>query len=280
MAPATNLDKLIVNFKQLNGLIATPVLGISYAVQRWLNPCQSTTFAWTILVECSSERQSEAGWKLKSLVYLTGISLFSFGVALYLIGAFAFQGAEFLFVSCYCLISYIKNLSTALDNNGKDNIERVLGRYRQIQILEGFFNWIYQDVVTPYTLNIFIMATIISTYVMISMGTQLSIPHVILFSCVLFNSLACIVLEFGAFGLVHVESTKLLRYIKEKLIPDLETNCKNSSERFKVKVVKKLVVSLCILKVRIGSVNFVEKTTPMAILDFCLGQIVNLLLMG
>ncbi|CAL8122146.1 unnamed protein product [Orchesella dallaii] len=280
MTPVAKLDKGIVNFGQLNGIIAAPILGISYAVQRWLNPCQSTTFAWNILVECSSERQSEAGWELKSLIFLSGINLFSFWVAIYLIGAFIFQGAELHFVPCYCLVSYIKNLRISLENCGKCNIERGLGRYRQLQILEGFFNWIHQDIVTPSTLNILIITTIISTYAMISMGTQLSIPHVILFSCVLVNSLACIVLMIGAFALVHVESTRMFRYIKEKLIPNLETNCSSYSERCKVKVIKKLVASLYILKVRIGSVNFVEKTTPIAILDFCLAQIVSLLLMG
>ncbi|CAL8133083.1 unnamed protein product [Orchesella dallaii] len=354
MTPVAKLDKGIVNFGQLNGLIAAPILGISYAVQRWLNPCQSTTFAWKILVECSNERQLESKWMLKSLVYLTGISIFSLWVAIHLIGAFVFQATEFLLVPCYCLVSYIKNLRIALENCEKYNIHRVLGRYRQLQILERFFNcinqdtgilsiWIavhligtfsfqcaevfylpsycivsylkifrnalnncearkleqglrkyrqlqilerflnriHQDVITGAMLNMLIVSIIISAYSLIHLGSKISVPHLILFSCLLVDCIATIVLGFGAFALVHTESTITLEFLKNLLIPRLELKylCCIGIGKFDLKKIKKFVGSLYPLKVQIGNTNFVEKTTPITVLEFCIGQTVNLLLM-
>ncbi|CAL8122150.1 unnamed protein product [Orchesella dallaii] len=283
MTFVSSRDKWILNFPQFNGLVSAPILAFAYAAQRWVNPCQSTTvFLYLLEESCKNEKHVKgSNWNFKSYFYLIFIYFSSLWVCAYLIGAFALQCTEFFLVPFYCLVTYIKNFRAALEKGRKDNVERILLKYRQLQILERSLNWMHQDMVTPAVLNIFIMAAIISTYVIISEGTQLNILHLIMFSCVLIDSIASIVLGFGTFGLVHTESTITLDVLKEKLIPRLELEAVRSTQvkYLKLKLVKKFVASLYVLKVRIGNVNFVEKTTPITVLDFCLAQIVNLLLM-
>ncbi|CAL8122144.1 unnamed protein product [Orchesella dallaii] len=273
-------DKWIVNFGQFNSIMAAPILGIAYAIQRCLNPCNSATFAWFLLEECLID---PVGGKFgtKSSAFLIFITIFSTWIVLNLIGTFAFQCAEVFYVSSYCIVSYLKIFRNALNNCEASKIEQGLRKYRQLQILERFLNGIHQDVITGAMLNMLIVCIIISAYSLIHLGWHISIPHLILFSCLLVDCIATIVLAFGAFALVHTESTITLAFLKNLLIPGLELKYLRSVGlgRFRLKNVKKFVGSFYPLKVQIGNANFIEKTTPITVVEFCIGQTVNLLLM-
>jgi len=69
----------------------------------------------------------------------------------------------------------------------------------------------------------------------------------------------------------------MLEFMRERLLPSL-IGYYDSETRVRRRLVKKYVRSLPQLKVYIGSVNFVEKDTPFAMLNFCFDQIVSLLL--
>ncbi|CAL8122148.1 unnamed protein product [Orchesella dallaii] len=280
MQTISKRDKWIVNFSQLNCMVSAPILGFAYALQRYINPCSSATFSWILLEECLID---PVGGKFgtKSSAFLIIITVFSVWIVLNLIGIFIFQFAEVFYVSSYCIVSYLKNFRIVLNNCEDHNIQEILRKYRQLQILERLLNGIHQDVITGAMLNMLMVCIIISAYALIHLGCQISIPHLILFFSLLVDCIVTIVLGFGAFALVHTESTVTIKYLKSLLIPELELKSFQSVGigRFQLKMMKTFVASLYILKVRIGNVNFVEKTTPITVLDFCLGQIVNLLLM-
>ncbi|CAL8122228.1 unnamed protein product [Orchesella dallaii] len=240
-------DKLLVNFVQFNGFMGSPLLVGSYSLQRWLNPCTSATFAMNVLQECSNPNDQElhGKWSTKSSIYLALIVWVSLWLVGDLVGAFTFQVSEVAFLQTCCFVSYIKQLGKALTLQSSE----------------------------PHNL-------LLNSYVLACMGTQISIPHLILFSSALFDGICTDILCFGAFASVHSESSRLVAYMKGQLLPNLEGHSKNKpfSQKHKLKLIKKLVTSFYPIKVRIGAVNFVEKFTPIIMLNFCVAQIVNLLL--
>ncbi|CAL8122138.1 unnamed protein product [Orchesella dallaii] len=281
MMTGSTKDKWIVNYGQFNGLIAAPIFGLPYAIQRWLSPCNSATFAWYILEECLTQ---PIGIKLEpnSIILLSITSVFSMWLIFYLIGAFAFYCAGVFYVTSYCIVNYLINFRIVLENCEVNRIEKVLKKYRQLQIFERHLNSIHQNVIITVMLNPLILGVIISAYSLINLGSQLSIPHLILFSSILIINITAIVLLCGTLGLVHTESTITLAYLDKTLITRLESEIGRSAVfgKFNLKFIKRFVASLYVLKVRIGNANFVEKTTPMVVLEFCVEQIVNLLLMN
>jgi len=142
-------------------------------------------------------------------------------------------------------------------------------------------SWRPLDVIIVCLLNLLLIVICLSMYAMIRMGTAISLSNLLLFSCALVDSVATDVLMFGAFASVHTQSSVALAYLKESVIPQLHLDQHRSGEsrrRFELKVFKWAVVSLYPLKVRIGAVNFVEKITPIVMLNFFVEQITSLLL--
>jgi len=274
IAPTFSLSKrgkLLVNFIQFSGFVCSPVILSCYVIQRWMNPCTSATFGWNLLMECFDEEFKHIGNKLsrKSLIYLTGCLLFTYWVALDLLGKFAFQVAEMFYLPSVCLIGYVR------DRTRWNSLPYAIRKYRELQLLTRFYNWIQQDTVIVTMLNFSLLIIIISLYVMISLGSSISIPHLVLFSCALTDGLLTAVVCFGSCANVHSQSEKMLEFIKKKTSFEGLLSCRKQCES---RIIKRCVTSMFPLNIRIGDVNFVEKLTPIVVLDFCFGLIVNLLL--
>ncbi|CAL8122224.1 unnamed protein product [Orchesella dallaii] len=278
--PLAKREECTVYFCQGAAIASAPVFISSGLLQRWLNPCTSALLAWKIMPECADKNSSQE-WSSFSLGLLGGILLLSVWIITDLIGAAVFQVVQLSFSQVVCLINGVRNFHESLQIvlwNPRADAEKIMLQYRQLQILIRLLNWIQQDLIIVAVLNLFLILIIISTYALISMGWHISIPHFILFSSALLDSIVADVFCFGAFAQVHSESSSTLVYLKKKFLPKMELEKRSLLKRGELKLLKKFVLSMYPLKVRIGGVNFVEKFTPIAILDFCVAQIVSLLL--
>jgi len=269
------VEKRLVQFCQLSGIMGTPSIIGPYSLQRWLNPCTSATLAFHALPECSSGTLTN--WEASSLVKLVCILIFANWLNVDLNGGFIFQCFELALLQCLCLKEFTKWLENTLKasvspNSQNFKVSREL-LFRQLQILVRLLNQIQQDVQIVALMNMMMVDFTVCVYALLSKGPNLSLPHLIFFLSITQLSLAVIVIVFGTFAGVHKQSLLLQEYIEEELPPNIESSAKR-------RLISKYSRSFRPLKVNIGKVNFVEKCTPMVMLDFCFGQIVNLLLMG
>ncbi|CAL8098707.1 unnamed protein product [Orchesella dallaii] len=270
-------EKLVINYIQFNGFMAAPVIIGVYVAQRWFTPCTSATLAWNVLDECFNENPFENGfrWSFKSYMYLVVIVILSWWILSDLLAGFAFQAAEVAYLQSACLVGYVKHFLKKLQTIPTVTF-KVMLEYRQLQLLTKYYNWIQQDAIISLMLTLVICLTIVCSYVIIKLGSDISVSHFLFFSCALVDALATIVVCYGQFGCLHTQSRSALTMITSQVIPKVAIAKVPSID---LKLMKKYATSFYPLKVRLGSVNFVEKITPLVSLQFCVEQLVNLLLL-
>ncbi|CAL8098701.1 unnamed protein product [Orchesella dallaii] len=269
-------EKIVTNYIQLNGFMAAPVIATTYLAQRWINPCTSATLAWNYLEECFDKNRFENGyWSFKSYTYLVIMVLILWWILADLLVTFAFQAAEIMYLQSACLVGYVKHFKEQLKISAVTS-PKVILKYRQLQILTKYYNWIQQDAIIALMLTLVICLTVVSSYVIIKMGSHVSPTHFLFFWCALVDALAAIIVIYGEFASLHTQSRLVLTMFRSQVIPTL-TAAKFSS--FKQKLIRKYVATFYPLNVQLGSVNFVDKMTPIVLLQFCVEQLANLLLL-
>ncbi|CAL8136974.1 unnamed protein product [Orchesella dallaii] len=265
--------KYFIFFCQLSGILGTPILILAYSLQRWFNPCTSATFAYRLfLPECSAINPLQISWKFSSLLALFLTILLSIWVIIDLCGCLMFQTFELAFVQCCCLKEYLKWLHGVMKSSALGQFDlSLVSVYRELQLLSRLYNWIQQDVIIIALTNMTVFVFIVSLYALILMGSHASVPHILFFSSVVLLGLLVIVVCFGTFAGLHTQSTKLIVFLRKKV---------NLSvwKPHKKRLIERYSWSLREIKVSIGQVNFVDKLTPVIMLNFCISQIVSLLL--
>ncbi|CAL8129379.1 unnamed protein product [Orchesella dallaii] len=271
--PPQAIAKVLIQFVQYCFIVATPVLMVTYGLQRWINPCTSALFLYNLIPECVYEKSSP--WVNSSLIQLAIQILVSLYLMVDMCGGFIFQVIEMMYLQSCCFKHYIKCLLISL-LRCKFKVSHLL-RFRQLQIILRRYNLIQQDVMIVALLNMVLLIFVVSLYALIYLGSGdegISIPQLMFFSCSLLDTFLAIVVCFGAFAGVHKESLRTVAFMRETLLPSLKHN--QSHQR---RLATRYVMSFRVLKVNIGEVNYVEKFTPIVMLNFCFGQIVNLLLL-
>jgi hypothetical protein len=146
------------------------------------------------------------------------------------------------------------------------NIKTIL-KYRELQILNVMFNSIYQWDFFAFVMGTILLLLIANGYFLISM-----------------HQIPTIFLIFGIY-------VTFMQYMASILLFSVASNVwSNSSEfvcgwskdgRLSTKpLTRKYRKSLQILKVKIGSTNFVELNTPFVFFSFCIEQTINLVLLN
>lgn len=277
----------IVRLPQIAGYITSVTLPVAYGLQRWLDNCSPATFAYFVLPNCDfpSKDNGSPNFSLDSIVRLTFICTWTVWLLLDNIGFFCFVVFELSLLPGFCFQFYMKffrkSLTASLTQSNLHGILKVNQRpfsrksnyimYREIQVLSRYYNLIQQDKIIIGILDIVLIAFIICFYALISNGSNVSIPHLFLFSSGLLNGFLGISVCFGTFGGVHGESLDTLAFLKSSIIPRVAP--------VEQKMLTKYVASLQPIKIRVGSVNYVDNMTPIVLLHFCFSQIVNLVMM-
>ncbi len=173
----------------------------------------------------------------------------------------------------YCIMNYLRLFVHKLCNKnlGRFNaneIEKLLAVYREIEILTCNFNGFHAGVlVVSYVVDCSV-AFIISLYTIL--GLYKTMPFVVLIQCgVLVFDVCAAVKDFdgGYKSGVFAVSKKLLQTVK-------------SDERLMTrKVIRKKIKSWRTLRIYLGSTNFFDELTPLALMDFNVSNTVSLLLL-
>ncbi|CAL8122128.1 unnamed protein product [Orchesella dallaii] len=275
--PLNRSQKYLIQFVQLNVILGPLTIAIGYSLQRWLSPCNSALFGFNFIPECmESSRGLESSWTFVSLAQLTLQIIISAWLITDVVGEGVFLIMHMSYVQSCCFKQYTvcfrNNLKTKFD------LQKLL-RYRQLQILVRGYNWIQQGLVIfmPITVGPYIFVKGVYGLIYLGSSTEaISFPDILVFGTSFFGGFVIILLITGAYAGVHSESTATLKFIRQRVLFKLI----GSPNAYQIKIIIKYVKSFSPLQVNVGATNYVEKFTPIVLLDFSVAQIVNLLLLG
>ncbi len=134
-----------------------------------------------------------------------------------------------------------------------------------------FFNGVNQDYFTSVLIFIIGVGCVVSLFAFITVKGAMSIPQFLLLGSAVVQVVICVTFGYGIFGGMYDDSLQILQAFRTTKV-NLETR----NER---KICAKEVNSLCPIKVMIGSVNYIDRLTPITLIDFFLGILANLLLL-
>jgi len=170
--------------------------------------------------------------------------------------------AAISFVQAFSFSAYSKYFQKGLNSRSASDRGRcyiAIELYRELQILNRYYNNLQQDVFIYVALFISLTAVIPSAYIVIAFGPMLKVPEFFLFSFAIFNGLVVILLFFTVMANVNSEAVEGIQVVRSKFLPLVL----GKRER---KWVEAYWHSLRPLKVYIGSTNFVDKATPFMLL--------------
>jgi hypothetical protein len=188
-----------------------------------------------------------------------------------------FYVVQLSYVQCCCITQYLRGLRKQfelLPGSGASGLKakRLLEVYRQLQILVQYYNQIQQDVCIIAFLAFSGFAGVLSAFALIKNGSHLTMLELNLFICILIDGIAVIVVIFGAFGRLDSESEETLTFLRTRFLADYV------DAKLNVKQIRRFVLSLTPLQVNFGSVNHIDRLTPMTSMDLCIDQLQSLLL--
>lgn len=191
-----------------------------------------------------------------------------------------FSVCQLSYVQCCCLVQYLRlfrrqcmyfvSRSTDFKTCQAKNL---LQLYRQLQLLVCYYNKIQKDAVIVVLLVFAGYALVLSLFAIIQNGFSLTLLQAILFGSTAVDCLLGIVVMCGSFARLHTESTDTVKYLQTEFLYRF-----TGAQRLGSKQIKRLLISLTQLQVNFGSVNYIDRMTPMTIFDFCMVQLTNLLL--
>jgi len=246
---------------------------LMYIAQRWFQPCTSETIGSLLLPECKSPSGFVGGWSITSNIYLAVLCLLSFWFNIDAFGTYVYYLASlsFTWVNCFCIYIRVFNRNVMADSLNPSRVRSPLV-YRELQLLNRFLNCIQQDLLLPLILYFNTIAFVLSMYVLISRGTSLGLPELFMFSQASVNTFVVTLVFFTVSAMVNTESKAAIKYFHSKVV--VNVNPAGRGKRWG----RKFFMSLPPLKVGLGSVNFVDKLTPITLFNFSFSQIVSLLL--
>ncbi len=182
----------------------------------------------------------------------------------------------FTSVHCYSLINYINLFFKLHLSNCRNNFDKSVKMFKEIQLLTFRYNRIHQGPLTLAVITLTAFVFIISFYSVIDMSKDLSYPILFLYSGLLglvFNTVVIIIVNDGSFKTgVFMASKQVLDKVRNHAAGSL-TLSKNK------RLQSRYIRSWSVLKIFTGSVNFYEEKTALILLDFNINQVVNLLML-
>ncbi|CAL8092342.1 unnamed protein product [Orchesella dallaii] len=268
----TKSYKLLIKICVLGLRFGTPIIVVGYVLERWMIPCNAATSGYLLLSECE-EGFDETGnrWSVQSKLGLLLVVLTTLWMNLDSFGCWALQLEDLTFVQSICFWNYVKVFMIRINSDNDSNIDNYLV-YRQLQILNRYYNVIQQNVLFTSTLVLVTNGFIVSTYVMLSNGSNVTVLQLFQFLNGGSNCFLVILIQIGAMAKLYGESSMVIQNLKKSVTR------RDMSGR-KRKWIQRYLKSLTPLRVAVGSVNFIDELTPINLLDFCVSQIVSLLLL-
>lgn len=254
------------------GAVSTPlVTSALYVLSQWIKPCTPATSLYFMISTCRNGDTS-----LASNIILLISSLTSGWILFDTCSAYLFQVYQLAFLQCLFMVHYLRSLTQSIKANCRSwqvKSQRFFQSYLELQIICQFTNLVHQDATFVSFACFAGYCYIISMYVLIYYGLTIPIAQFILFVDGVLNGILGIVCCYGVFGEVSQSSQLLLDVIRIRLVANLHFDIKKDQKR-----ALRQVRCLRPLRIKLGSVNFVDKATMFVLLDFCTCQVVTILL--
>jgi len=143
--------------------------------------------------------------------------------------------------------------------------------YIVFQLHAGLTNVCLAPVYYPTTVSAWGILVVVGVYTAIRLYNSIPLPMFALFVAVAIDGILVISFPLKECGKINKESKQLLETFKIKL-------SSMKADRKLMSLKRKEIESLPTLKIKMGSNNFFEITTPLVVLRLCLDIVVNLLL--
>lgn len=145
--------------------------------------------------------------------------------------------------------------------------------FRQIQVLHSHLHFLLRAEILPMSETTWMFMTIISLYTTIKLHSVIGLPLYLFFPVCAVDGMVFFYVVIGASSQTYMESQKL---INEQWRKRTRTVTSNTTVKWFIRFRK----SCMELRTYCGSVAFLDRTTPLEIIHFCLAQTGGLLLLG
>ncbi|CAL8140234.1 unnamed protein product [Orchesella dallaii] len=262
--------KTLVKVTQAVALFYAIIAGICYFLMMWNFPCQLVPLAYFTMPECLNTSY-HGGWSINSTFQLMTFCILVMWLFVDNAEDFALFFVHFTLVQSYCLYRYIQLVDKLIAAKPKEALKH-LPLYRQIQILNHYYNINQKHDLLIAHEYIMVFGVIISFFALISLGTEAFLPQFMLHSLNGFDAAIVLLVCNSIMGQMYSASKQFCRKTKDQI---LSNHLSGVQRRW----IQRYLKSCAVLKCNVGDVNFIEELTPLVMLDFCINQIVSLLLL-
>ncbi len=240
------------------------------------NPCMPAYFGgyWIVEPQCGGQigTDFQATWSIYEILTKSVVCFVSYINLSFLVSGSFFHITTVLLTQPYCLKNYIllagQKIDESLRGQGKTNWRTWLV-YREVELMSTEYRNLYSYYMTAVVMICVIFQHIITLYACLEFGMKLPLPSYLLFLITTVNDGVVLVGMYSTLSNIFTTSQDIL----EKQLR-LATGKTAMSPYF-----RRYHKSCKILKVYIGSSNFVEPLTPLVVEEFCIQQVISLLLL-
>ncbi|CAL8068825.1 unnamed protein product, partial [Orchesella dallaii] len=256
-------QQTFVKVTQLLALFYAIITGLCYFLMMWIYPCHLVPLAYFTMPECLNPSY-HGDWSISSRFSLMIICIFVLWLYVDVGGELGMFLVHFTLVQSYCLYRYVKLVEQLIAAEPKQ-AQKLLPLYRQIKILNHYYNAIQKNSLIIAHDYILTIAFIISVFALITLGTDVSLPQLIIYGLTGIYTATVLLVCNTIMGQMHSASKQFCTRNKERIFSNEVGNVQR-------KWIRRYLKSCAVLKCYIGDVNFIEELTPLVMLNFCISQ--------
>lgn len=229
-------------------------------LQLLAKPCFSGNFGYFLYSPCfhPNEEWTSSHWILRLL--LSSIMVW---LLVHVFVCYVLETVIYTCLHCLCLTNYQYLFWRKWRQHW--NVSGTLRMYKEIQLLSNYYNMIHGGVPSVSLTLSLTSNFIVSLYSVVGLGV--SLRERIYFSMAAVDCLIALVIMDGDIkATVHNTSKNILARVR------------SSPGYGQKRVLSRYLRSWPTIKIKLGSTNFYDRETPLNLVGFCAGQVVNLLL--
>lgn len=249
----------------LLAMLTPPVLLCFATLIFLIKPCFPASFGYLVLHPCVD---TNASWSIFPDLILRNVLLyFMIRMGLHVSLPLTLECGAYSSLHCWCLINY-NYLFWEKISTGRLNIFGAVKMYKEIQLLLANYNLIHGSLLSVVATIYIGSNLIVCTYGLVALYSEMSLPEYFFFVISDYNCFLVILFCDGEFkSAVNSVSTSILG----KLMAN--------TELMRKPIMRRYLRSWPRAKITLGGTNFYDKETALNLVQFCITQVVNLLLL-
>lgn len=263
----TVLEKLNIAFAYSAGFMTFPFVVVFLYAIHWYSPCKPSLPGYWLLMECGSRDSLWNEWliPIKPILFASNHLILQMSMS-----SFPICCAAFLVFGTLSFRNYMISYKQMCKLEGFLNVKTIT-IYRRIQVLSIYMNEIQRWGLTGNgAISVVLVFTFNLTGLVRALGKSAD-PVMISFFLFLIGC-ACVWNSAGLGAQANIHTTSL------EVLQDLRQCCR-ANRCMHGKWLQTFYRSCSTVKVGLGSINFIERSTPLTILSYSVDCTVNFLLL-